>query len=437
MSQSLTARLVLVAAVTCALPGAVLAQEGSALVRLDGRPLLRIAADSLPDPRAREVERRLEALVAAAEPPPEAEIRPGLGDTLDILVGNAKVIGVSADDAEENLLPQDSLARRWAHDVDSALTASRAARGTPLRGFYANVRAALRASLSRLTESSSSRLPGFLAALALLLGTWAVAAGLRRSMHLVSRRMRYQDPTVENLVRYVAFYTVWAIGIVLALDAIGVPVQTLVTGLGLTGLALGFALRDMISNFVSGLLLLATRPFTLGDEIAVGETEGRVMRIELRATEIRTFDGRTVIVPNADLLTSVVTNSTASRTRRGEVRFPIDYGDDIRRAMEQLRRSAEAVPGVAADPPVGVLLQELGENEVRVRVLFWTATDDLITMRNTVGLALIEGQARGGFALPSPQRRRVILGFEPDADFELSVHPGRAGAAGRRASARG
>jgi hypothetical protein len=102
-------------------------------------------------------------------------------------------------------------------------------------------------------------------------------------------------------LKQVVYHLVWAIGILVAADALGFEPETVVTGLGLTSLALGFALKDIISNFVSGILILGLRPFQIGDEIVVGETEGSVQRIRLRAAEIKTYDGRLVLVPNAEL----------------------------------------------------------------------------------------------------------------------------------------
>src|SRR5690606_22039946 len=139
---------------------------------------------------------------------------------------------------------------------------------------------------------------------------------VRALMKKVVRRLA-NDLTVENLVRQVSYYAVWVLGIIVAASAFGLEPSTLATGLGLTSLALGFALKDILSNFVSGLLILTLRPFQLGDQIIIGETEGSVERIELRATQIRTYDGRRVLVPNAETFTSRVTNNTAAPIRRG------------------------------------------------------------------------------------------------------------------------
>ena len=146
---------------------------------------------------------------------------------------------------------------------------------------------------------------------------WLVRGLLTRLFAIV-----IQDRTTENLIRQIVYYAIWVLGFIIAVNALGFDPQALATGLGLSSLALGFALKDILSNFVSGLLILVMRPFELGDEIVVGDTEGSVEGIDLRATQIRTYDGRIVLVPNAELFTLRVTNNTATPTRRGSLVFP-------------------------------------------------------------------------------------------------------------------
>jgi small-conductance mechanosensitive channel len=330
------------------------------------------------------------------------------------MMGAVKVIGVTGHDAEENLVPGPALARDWAHKLDSAVAATRSGRGGVVLGGMARVRAALRSAFSRLTEGLSERLPGIIAALALLLATWAVAKGLRRSIGGLSRRFRAGGPARDLLVRHLVYYTVWVVGLLLVLNALGVPIQGLVAGLGVTGLALGIGLREIIANFLSGVILLAFRPFTLGDEIEVKGVTGWVARIELRATSIRTNDGRSVIVPNADLLTSIVSNNTAAPMRRGEIRCPLSYADDAPRAMRLLGERVQGVPGVADEPPVAVRLEELGANEIWVRVTFWSnwRKVDLHGTRDAAGLAVLQALTEGGFTLPNPQQRQITIDGE-------------------------
>jgi small-conductance mechanosensitive channel len=386
------------------------AQDERATVRLDGRPVLRVApADGEnATARAEQVERRLLTLmeVPAALAPARVE-RTAIGDPL-ITVGGIAVVTVTQADAEANVTQQDALAAHWVRAIEAELQAARARREGRGGEVGTRIEGALRAAVSRLGESVGTVVPRALAALLVLILTWVLATGVRRMLRALFSRI-IGDRTIENLIRQVVYAGIWALGLVIAADALGFRAQTVVAGLGLTGLALGFALKDIISNFVSGLMLLALRPFELGDEIKVGDTEGRVERIELRATQIRTYDGRLVLVPNADIFTSRVTNNTASPVRRGDVECFIGYGDDLRRAADAMRRGAASAPGVLSDPAPSVRVRELGAADVRLEVRFWTDSgrSDLLATTHAVRLAVVDQLRAAEFELPDPALRRV------------------------------
>lgn len=211
----------------------------------------------------------------------------------------------------------------------------------------------MRGAFSRLSESAIRIVPRAIAALLVIGLFWFLAMGARALMRAAFARI-VEDLTVENLIKQVAYYSIWVLGLIVAVDALGFEPQTVIAGLGLTGLALGFALKDILSNFVSGLLLLVLRPFQIGDQIVVGETEGAVERIRLRATDIRTYDGRLVLVPNAQIFTSRVTNNTASPVRRASVQLHLGYGSNLPLAVEVLRKAVVESDGVLPDPPVVV-----------------------------------------------------------------------------------
>ncbi len=225
------------------------------------------------------------------------------------------LVVVTPADAEANGQRLDVLARDWATLIDQALATAVDRRDSDRGRFVTSVQASVETAFARLLESAISVIPRILAALLVLLLFWGLATGVRALTRAIFARV-VKDRTVENLVRQVSYYTVWLLGLIVAASAFGLEPSTLATGLGLTSLALGFALKDILSNFVSGLLILTLRPFQLGDQIIIGETEGSVERIELRATQIRTYDGRRVLVPNAETFTSRVTNNTAAPVRR-------------------------------------------------------------------------------------------------------------------------
>lgn len=415
-------------------------QDERTTVRVDGRPIFRVGAadSSTAVERALRVERRLATLLETPRALPPAQIASSGADRSDrvITVAAVPVITVTRADAEDNLTSADALALQWSRALDTELRRAGERRLSRWGRFGAEVQASVQAAFSRLLESAIRIVPRVLAALLVLGLFWLLAAGVRFALRALFSRV-VDDRTVESLVKQGAYYTIWTLGLVVAVDALGFQPQTVVTGLGLTGLALGFALKDIISNFVSGLLLLALRPFELGDQIVVGETEGSVERIELRATQIRTYDGRLVLVPNAELFVSRVTNNTASPVRRAVVPLFLGYDSDLPRAVDVIRRATEAASGVLPDPPVVVRVSELGQDDLVLEARFWTDSrrSDFMTTQAVVRAEIVAAMRTAGIGLPDPDVRilvprhgaswRAALGVL-DGDVGEGNAPGRA-----------
>lgn len=321
-------------------------------------------------------------------------------------VSGVPVVTITPDDAQDNLASIDALAEQWSGALDRALLRSKERRQTGWGRFRSEVQASVEAAFSRLGESAVTVIPRALAAALVLLVFWAIAAGLRLLMRLMFRRI-ISDLTLENLIKQVVYYTVWVLGIIVAVDALGWDPQATATGLGLTGLALGFALKDVLSNFVSGILLLASRPFEVGDQIVVGETEGSVMKIMLRATQIRAYDGRVVLVPNAEIFTNRITNNTASPVRRGTVELFLGFDQDLSKASGAMARAAASAEGVLAEPPPSVRVRELGQDDMVLEVRFWTDSrrSDYVATASAVREHVVRVMKEIGVGLPDPDVR--------------------------------
>ncbi len=395
-------------------PASSVAQESVATVRLDGRALFRIGADAELEarPRARQVERQLAAVLETPQGITRARIEKTgeHGENRQISVAGRPLVEVTPMDADANGEAIDTLARQWAALIDGALATAVERRDSERGRFVTSVQASVETAFARLLESAIHIIPRILAALLVLLLFWGLAAGVRTLMRMIFSRLG-DDRTVENLVRQVSYYTVWLLGLIVAASAFGLEPGTLATGLGLTSLALGFALKDILSNFVSGLLILTLRPFELGDQIIIGETEGSVERIELRATQIRTYDGRRVLVPNAETFTSRVTNNTAAPIRRGKVVCALGYDVDIDATTQILCQAAQHTPGVLATPPASVRLNELGTTELVFDVEFWcdSRRSDFVITASEVRKALVAALRAAGVALPDQARQHLVL----------------------------
>ncbi|HEX8633232.1 MAG TPA: mechanosensitive ion channel domain-containing protein [Pyrinomonadaceae bacterium] len=167
---------------------------------------------------------------------------------------------------------------------------------------------------AELHNSLLRALPGMFRGMLVLLVFWLVAGMGRRVIALAAPRVR-ADTGVVLLLSRIYYYGILIFGLITALGAAGLNVSALVTGLGLTGFALGFALKDVLSNLLSGIMLLLYRPFNIGDQIRMGEYEGTIETIRMRDTLVRARDGRLIVIPNTKLITEVVVNYTQARSQ--------------------------------------------------------------------------------------------------------------------------
>lgn len=211
----------------------------------------------------------------------------------------------------------------------------------------------------------------FAVAAALVVLGWA-ANRISNSLIAKSIRRRNGDKHVIKTSKRISAYIIYSLTGVAILGVFGVPLSALGTMVGLIGLGLSFALKDMIANFISGLLIMVNRPFKIGDQIEVSGEAGTVKDIKIRASEIRTYDGRKVIVPNATLYSNTVINNTAYDERRFEVVVGISYDDDVERAKELAMKTLEEAEMTEEHPKPEVLIDELGGSSVNLKLRGWT-----------------------------------------------------------------
>ena len=174
--------------------------------------------------------------------------------------------------------------------------------------------------------------------------------------------------------------------------------------LGIGSVAVGFAFRDIFQNFLAGILLLITEPFVIGDQIVVNNYEGTVEDIHTRATTIKTYDGRRVVIPNSTLFTQSVIVNTAFPHRRSEYDVGIGYGDDIARARELILEAIRSVDGVLTDPPPEAIVMALASSSVNIRARWWTksARAIVLAVHSEVITAIKTRLAENGIDLPFP-----------------------------------
>jgi len=215
------------------------------------------------------------------------------------------------------------------------------------------------------------------------------------------------------------------IGLFIALSIVIPTFQAgdLIQLLGISGVAIGFAFRDILQNFLAGILILLTEPFQIDDQIVFKGFEGTVENIETRATTIRTYDGRRIVIPNSELFTNSVTVNTAFDNRRLEYDVGIGYNDDIDRAKQLMLEAMHSVDEVLKDPAPDVLVMELAESTVNVRVRWWVhpprRADNLIS-RDKVITAIKKTLVANGIDLPFPTQQILFHDQTEETDGNRS-----------------
>lgn len=189
------------------------------------------------------------------------------------------------------------------------------------------------------------------------------------------------------------------------------PADLLAT-FGIGSVAIGFAFKDILQNWLLGLLILWRQPFRPGDQIVSGGHEGTVDHIEARATLIRTYDGQRVVIPNSDIYTRTVVVRTAFPTRRSEYDVGIGYGDDLAKASRVILEALRGVEGVERNPAPEAIPWTLGESSVAIRVRWWSDSRhrSVVLAQGRVIAALKRALGEAGVDLPFPTQ--VVLSHD-------------------------
>ncbi|MFN2259283.1 MAG: mechanosensitive ion channel family protein [Parasphingopyxis sp.] len=276
----------------------------------------------------------------------------------------------------------------------------------------------IRAKSQAMVEGFYFQLPNIIAALLLLIAAWLFGKLLARIVRRIATHRN--RPDLGALLGSLAKGMLYLLAILAAAAIIFPTVNPgdILAMLGIGSVAVGFAFKDILQNLLAGLLLLIRRPYLRGDQITVDEFEGTVEHIESRATAIRTFDGRRVIIPNADIYTKPVTVSTAFELRRDEIDIGIGYGDEPSEARAAFMSAIHAVPSVLDDPPPEVIPWALGESTLDLRARWWTGSRkaDQDRTRADVLLAIYRTAKEKGIDLPFPTQIMLFHDQTEDAD---------------------
>lgn len=292
-------------------------------------------------------------------------------------------------------------------------------------------------TINDLIEGFLARLPEIVLGLIVFLAFYFAAKGVRATVRNLNQRYGHQN-NVGLVLGRLAQGGIVLIGLLVALVIAlpGFQPGQLIQILGLSTVAIGFAFQDIFKNFLAGILILLSHPFRIGDQIVAqsGKYEGTVEEIQTRATFLKTYDGRRVVIPNADLFGDSVIVNTAFETRRLEYDFGIGDGDDIEEAKRIILGAMRGVEGVLDDPAPEVLLISLGDFAVNLRARWWTSPPrkaDVLEAQDRVLTAVTKALLAAGIDLPFPTQQILFHDRTEETEGDRRRQP-RSLAAGPR-----
>lgn len=236
-----------------------------------------------------------------------------------------------------------------------------------------------------------------------VVATWALR---RYVVQRLLRRSRF-DPSLQYAINKISGYILISLGFFIALQVNNINLSSLTVLAGAVGVGVGFGLQNIINNFVSGLILLAERPITIGDRIEVGSVAGQVRHINLRSTTVVTNDNISIIVPNSDLISHSVTNWSHGDPKV-RIRLPVGvaYGSDTEKLRCVLLEVARENPHVLTEPAPELFFSGFGDSSLDFELAVWTAqmSSKPRRFRSDLYYAIEKKLRDNGIEIPFPQR---------------------------------
>lgn len=235
-----------------------------------------------------------------------------------------------------------------------------------------------------------------------VVGKWLARRVTEILVKLLSKQ-KNMDDTLLNFFDDIIYYVLLIVVILAALDQVGVQTTSVLAILGAAGLAVGLALKDSLSNFASGVMVILFKPYKIGDVVTAGGVTGKVKEIHLFNTEFTTPDNQKILVPNSAITAGSIVNINAHKTRRVDLVVGIGYDDDIKKAKNILTSIVEGNEKVLKDEGITIAVSELADSSVNFVVRAWVNTPDYWDVKFDLTEQVKLTFDKEGISIPYPQ----------------------------------
>ncbi|NNF03575.1 MAG: mechanosensitive ion channel [Rhodothermales bacterium] len=273
----------------------------------------------------------------------------------------------------------------------------------------------------------SNFLPDLFAAIVVFGLMYVFYRVLRRFTNQGLERSRRVDAGLQSLLLKTLSVVVWVFIVIMVLSQFGVNVTALLAGLSIAGIAVGFAAKDSLENYISGITILIDKPFRVGDQVEVEGTYGTVEEITLRSTRLQTQNNEVVVMPNVLMINQKLTNHALHGRLRVEVSFGIAYKESPEEAREVVMKLVEGDDRILKTPAPSVVVVELGDSSVNMRLRFFIMdTGQEIPIRSEYTEKVFYALREADIEIPFPHLQLFVddvLGLDP-ADVRRRLRSG-------------
>ncbi len=212
------------------------------------------------------------------------------------------------------------------------------------------------------------------------------------------------DRILQTFVSNLVYWALMTFVIIAAINQVGVQTTSLIAIMGAAGLAVGLAMQGSLANFAAGVLIVMFRPYKVGDFVEAAGIAGAVVQVQILTTILKTGDNKQIVVPNAQIMGSIITNYSANDTRRIDLVVGIGYDDDIDKAPDTIEKLVDADDRILKDPACLIAVSELADSSVNLIVRPWVKTSDYWRVNFDLTEAIKKRFDKEGISFPYPQQ---------------------------------